>query len=134
MTQNRLFQSFVLTLTSPFFALPFFYLGALTIAFIHPPGIHDPLRLELGPTLYNLRWSAGAAVMTALLNLNSLLEKFYLPLPLLFAGNYALTYAFTNFSQQLIRALILLLCSGFYFFIVSSGGLWLGLWNETAWT
>lgn len=134
MTQNRLFQSFVLTLTSPFFALPFFYLGALTIAFIHPPGIHDPLRLELGPTLYNLRWSAGAAVMSALLNLNSLLEKFYFSLPLLLAGNFALIYASQNIRHWSARSMLLLMAAGFYYFVLWYVGLWLGLWNETHWT
>lgn len=134
MLQNRFFNALVLTLFSPLFALPFFFLTSLAIAFNHPPGIHDPLREELGPVVYNLRWSAAAAIMTTALNLNSLFIKFYISLPLLLAGNYAMTYAFPGIKLRLIRSLVLLLGSGFFFFALSYCGLWLGLWNETSWT
>lgn len=134
MLQNRFFNALVLTLFSPLLALPFFFLTSLVIAFNHPPGIHDPLREELGPVVYNLRWSAAAAVMTAALNLNSLFTKFYISMPLLLAGNYVLTYAFQGIKLRLIRSLVLLLGSGFFFFAVTYCGLWLGIWQETSWT
>jgi hypothetical protein len=134
MLQNRFFNALFLTLFSPLFALPFFFLSSLAIAFNHPPGIHDPLRIELGPFLYNLRWSVAAAVMTAALTLNSLLLKFYISLPVLLAGNYALTYTFPGMKLRLIRALVFLLGSGFLYFVVIYFGLWLGLWEETRWT
>jgi len=45
--------------------------------------------------------------MTAALNLNSLFIKIYISMPLLLAGNYALTYAFPGIKLRLKLRLIM---------------------------
>ena len=134
MLRARIFKSVVLTLFSPIFALPFFFAICLFVAFNNPPGTLDPLREALGPMKYNLRWSIRAAPFYEILLIGSLAQKFYLSLPLLVSGNYALIYKSQNIRHRLACFMIFSLGSGLYFAAVTYAGLWLGLWGEPSWT
>jgi hypothetical protein len=134
MLRTRIIKSITLTLLSPIFALPFFFVICLFIALKNPPGTLDPLREALGPLKYNLRWSIRAAPFYEILLISSLAMKFYISVPLLLIGNYALFYKSEKIRHRLARYMILAFGTGLYFAAVIYAGLWLGLWEEPFWT
>ena len=127
-------QAALLTLIGPICALPIFFTAALFGTIDHPPGILDPLREQLGPLTYNLRWSARAAPFMAILYSSGLAESFYLSLPILLTGNYALTRLAESIRSRLLSYGVLFAGAGAWFAAATYLGLWLGLWAEPHWT
>ncbi len=129
----RILKTIFLTLLSPILAIPFSYLLYVVIAVYDPPGLSDPLRETMGSTRYVLRWAVLGPFYEVLI-FDNMLKEFYISLPLLFSGNYALIAAVQKIQPWPLRLLILLSGAGLFFAAVTFGGLWLGLWEEPFWT
>ncbi len=129
----RILKAIFLTLLSPILAIPFSYLLYVVIAVYDPPGLSDPLRETMGSTQYVLRWAVLGPFYEVLI-FDNMLKEFYISLPLLFSGNYALIAAVQKIQPWPLRLLILLSGAGLFFAAVTFGGLWLGLWEEPFWT
>ncbi len=127
--QQRWIKIALLVLTSPVLAIPSLFLVALIASMVLPMASTGGW-----PESELFLRSAGYAAFTSVLSIDSMLRAFYLTLPVLTAGAFALLRTDFGYRRGSIRLLVTSNCMGLLYVVVFHVGIYLGWLDEPFWT
>lgn len=119
----------LLVLASPVLAIPSLFLVALIASMV----LATPSTGGWPEPELFLR-SAGYAAFTSVLSVDSMLRAFYLTLPVLIAGAFALLRTDFGYRRGSVRLLVGSGCMGLLYVVVFHVGMYLGWLDEPFWT
>ena len=124
-SNQRWILACALVLGSPLFAMPLLYITAVVASAVPTP---ESLDLWLNDEPFTR--AIGLAAFTTMLSVESVLRSYYISLPLLFAGAYALVGFSDDMHSRLWRALVLMLGVGLLYVVFLYVGVYFGWLQE----
>jgi len=124
-SKDRWIWASALVLGSPIFAIPLLFLTAVIAS-----GVPAPESLDLWLNQDPFTRAIGLAVFTAMLSVESVLRSYYISLPLLLTGAYALLGLSANIYNKIWRTLASMLGVGLLYLVLLYVGVYFGWLQE----
>ncbi len=115
----------LLVIGSPIFSIPFFFLVLIAVS-AYPV----PESLELWLEAEPLKHAIGTALVTGVLSVDSLLQSFYITLPVLLGSAFGLQSMDDDYESMPRRVLMPILGMGILYVVLYFFGIYFGLFAE----